>query len=189
MLFFPLALTLISRPPNAEYQTIQLSPANIPSNTLTTKVNASNELQIECDGEKYGFNPNVADCQNAKSYYKHSTVLFEFGERHSGHSIDVFPLPFRLMGGTLFDFTKVPPLSFVLKPISLKLKPDQALCYFEPVLNDPSLGLGTASLNMFRDAAYALILQCAVRRSMGGIATGIGTSQSYKSSNEAMVMN
>lgn len=59
----------------------------------------------------------------------------------------------------------------------LRFEPDQALCYFEPVLINPSLGTGVASLNQFREAAYALTLQCAGRQSKGGIATGIGTSQ------------
>lgn len=53
---------------------------------------------------------------------------------------------------------------------------DQALCYLEPVLIDSSLGTGTASINHLSNAAYELILQCAVRQSKGGIAKGIGTS-------------
>ena len=53
---------------------------------------------------------------------------------------------------------------------------DQALCYLEPVLIDGSLETGTASINHLSNAAYELILQCAVRQSKGGIAKGIGTS-------------
>ena len=40
---------------------------------------------------------------------------------------------------------------------------------------DSSLGTGTASINHLSNAAYELIPQCAVRQSIGGIATGIGT--------------
>ena len=59
---------------------------------------------------------------------------------------------------------------------------DQALCYIEPVLIDGSLRTGVASINHLGDAAYELILQCAVRQLKGGIATGIGTSQELRSS-------
>ena len=58
---------------------------------------------------------------------------------------------------------------------------DRALCYLEPVLIDSSLGTGTASINHLSDAAYQLILQCAVREAKGGIATGIGTSHESRS--------
>ena len=61
--------------------------------------------------------------------------------------------------------------------ILLNLLADQALCYFEPVLIDSALGTGVASINQLSNAAYELILQCAVRQSKGGIATGIGKSQ------------
>ncbi|KAL9074960.1 MAG: hypothetical protein Q9161_001890 [Pseudevernia consocians] len=150
-----LALKLASTLQAAGDQTIQLSPLDFrlpvstSENQSAIRLNASNAIQVQCDGEKYGFNPNVPDCQNARSYYKRSSQLFTYGERHSGHGINVFPLPYRLMG-------------------------DEALCYFEPVLIDSSLGTGIASINHLSNAAYELILQCAVRQSKGGIATGIG---------------
>ena len=102
-----LALIFALPPSNREDQTIQLSPsdqispANISQNDDVARFNASNDLQIQCDGEKYGFNPNVTDCQDARAYYKRSSKPFTYGERHSGHPIEVFPLPFRLMGGKL----------------------------------------------------------------------------------------
>ena len=101
------ALTFASPTSNGEDQTIQLSPldqllpANISKDDPATSFNASNDLQIQCDGEKYGFNPNVTDCQIARAYYKRSSQLFTYGERHSGQPMEVFPLPFRLMGGKL----------------------------------------------------------------------------------------
>ncbi|KAF6217540.1 hypothetical protein HO133_006878 [Letharia lupina] len=152
---FPLALTFASPLQDAGDQTIQLSsvdfrsPANLSDDETAIRLNVSNEIRIQCDGEKYGFNPDVVDCQNARSYYKRSSTPFTYGERHSGHGINVFPLPYRLMG-------------------------DEALCYLEPVLIDSSLGTGVASINQLSNAAYELILQCAVRQSKGGIATGIG---------------
>lgn len=155
VLICPLASTFASSLQEVGDHTIQLSPVTfrLPANTSNDEsaiqLNASNVLRVQCDGEKYGFNPDVPDCQQARSYYKRSSQLFTYGERHSGHGIDVFPLPYRLMG-------------------------DEALCYFEPVLIDASLGTGVASINHLSNAAYELILQCAVRQSKGGIATGIG---------------
>ena len=102
----PLALTRASPPPNAEDQTIP-SPKDSPLPASTSRdgidvpLNASNGLRIQCDGEKYGFNPKVADCQNAREYYTRSSKLNTYGQRHSGYGVNVFPLPFRTMGGTL----------------------------------------------------------------------------------------
>ncbi|KAM0796912.1 hypothetical protein BDR22DRAFT_892841 [Usnea florida] len=149
VLAFPLSLTVAGPLLEAGEQMMQLLPANISENEFVGGSNASNELKIECNGQKYGFNPNVPDCQDARTLYKRSAQSFTYGERHSGHGVDVFPLPFRLMG-------------------------DKALCYIQPVLVDSSLGIGTASINHISNAAYELILQCAVRQSIGGIATGIG---------------
>ena len=189
-----LALTSASPPQAAGDQAVQLEPvdfrlpANISNGQNVTQTNASNELRIQCDGNKYGFNPNVPDCQNARSYYKRSSRLFTYGERHSGHGTNVFPLPYRLMGGTLSQslklFTRI-----CISNNSLRLVADQALCYIEPVLIDSSQGTGTASINQLSDAVYELILQCATRQLKGGIATGIGTSQIkirriHKSENE-----
>ena len=98
VLAFCLILTLAGPLQDAGEQTTQLLPTNI-SGTEFPGFNASNELKIECNGQKYGFNPNVPDCQNARTLYKRSAQLFTYGERHSGHGPDVFPLPFRLMGG------------------------------------------------------------------------------------------
>ena len=103
----PIALTFALLPSNGEDQTIQLSPsdqllpANVSQDNVATSFNVSNNLQIQCDGEEYGFNPNVTDCQAARSYYQRSSQLFTYGERHAGHTVEAFPLPFRLMGGKL----------------------------------------------------------------------------------------
>ena len=97
--------TVASSAYNANDHTPQLGPAdilslaNISQGQDAVRVNASNKLQIQCDGEKYGLNPDLADCQNARSYYKRSKERFTYGERHSGHGADIFPLPFRTMGG------------------------------------------------------------------------------------------
>lgn len=187
VLVSPLTLTFASTLQAAGGQTIQLSPldyrlpASTSENQPAIRLNASNTIQVQCDGEKYGFNPNVPDCQNARSYYKRSSQLFTYGERHSGHGIGVFPLPYRLMGGKPSDSLKFFS-SLYAQRIALMRSVDEALCYFEPVLIDSSLRTGTASINHLSNAAYELILQCAVRQSKGGIATGIGMSQKSISS-------
>ena len=168
-----LVLALAGPLKDAGEQTIQLLPTNISGTEFAGGFNSSNELEIECDGQKYGFNPNVPDCQNARTLYKRSARLFTYGERHSGHGVDVFPLPFRLMGGEL---PQILLFTSVYTQIDIaNTSADKALCYIEPVLVDSSLGTGTASINHISNAAYELILQCAIRQSKGGIATGIGT--------------
>ena len=99
VLAFRLILTSAGPLQVAREPTIQLLPANISEIDAAGGSNASNELKIECDGQKYGFNPNVPDCQDARTLYKRSAQPFTYGERHSGHGVGVFPLPFRLMGG------------------------------------------------------------------------------------------
>lgn len=110
ILFCPLVLALVSTLQDAGRQTnhapVDLRlPANFSNDETSIQFNASNKIRIQCDGEKYGFNPNVPDCQDARSYFKRSSVLFRYGERHSGLGPDVFPLPYRLMGGTLSGFS------------------------------------------------------------------------------------
>lgn len=183
----PLALTFASTLQDTGGPTIQLSPvdfplpANVSENETANTLNTSNAIQVQCDGEKYGFNPDVSDCEKARSYYKRSSQLFTYGERHSGHEVNVFPLPYRLMGGRQPESLKFF-LSISAQIIPLTHLADEGLCYFEPVLVDSSLGTGVASINHLSNAAYELILQCAGRQSKGGIATGIGTPQRLRSS-------
>ena len=103
-------VTFASLEQAAENSPLQLLPIessltkNISIEEATTIVNTSNALQIECDGEKYGMNPDEIDCQNARTFYKPSTELFTYGERHTGQGPNVFPLPFRLMGSMSLQF-------------------------------------------------------------------------------------
>ena len=181
-----LALTSASILQDAGGQITRLSPVasrlpvNIANGEFTPRINASNGIRIQCDGEKYGFNPNVPDCQNARSFYTRSSKLYTYGERHSGHDINVFPLPYRLMGGILPQSFKYA-TSLYTQNEDADCLADAALCYLEPVLIDSALGIGTASINHLSNAAFELILQCAVRQSKGGIATGIGTLQESRS--------
>ena len=101
VLAFRLMPTFAGPLQDAGEQTIQLLRTNISENESAGEFNASNALKIECDGQKYGFNPNVPDCQDARTFYKRSAQLFTYGKRHSSHGIEVFPLPYRLMGSEL----------------------------------------------------------------------------------------
>ena len=176
-LICPITSTVTGLAYNVNHHTSELAPADLRSLTTIShnedaiRVNASNKPQIQCDGDRYGLNPNLSDCQNARSYYKRSKQLFTYGERHSGHDIDVFPLPYRLMGG---NYLSCGTRSTLDNRVPTKEPTDAGRCYLQPVLIDSSLGTGTASINHLSDAAYELILQCVVRQSTGGIATGIG---------------
>ena len=110
---------------------------------------AGNNLNIRCDGETYGYNPNIIDCESAKEYIDPETTIWTIGERHTGLPEITVPLPYRIMG-------------------------DKGLCYIQPVLIGDHT-TAKASLNMVRRAATALIMQCAISTvAQGGIATNIG---------------
>lgn len=123
----------------------------LPSNASILALDASGDegFNIRCDGDTYGYNPNIRDCEAAKEYLLPDTKTFTFGERHTGLPEDTIPLPYRVMG-------------------------DKALCYFQAVLIGDHT-TAQASLNMLRRSAAALVVQCATSVvSQGGIATNIG---------------
>ena len=123
------------------------SSASVPS----LNASAENALNIRCDGETYGFHPNIRDCEGAKEYLMPDTTVWTFGERHTGLSAGILPLPYRILG-------------------------DKGLCYVQAVLIGDHT-TGKATLSMLRRAATALVLQCATSLiSQGGIATNIGRS-------------
>lgn len=72
----------------------------LPLNATLTGVDllTNRGLDIECDGEKYGEFPNIADCEEARHLIPPDSDLYEFGERHTGLE-GVYSLPFLLMGG------------------------------------------------------------------------------------------
>lgn len=122
-------------------------PSNVSPSLLNST--ADNAFNIRCDGETYGYNPNIVDCEGAKEYLSPDTRMWTFGERHTGLPDNTLPLPYRIMG-------------------------DRGLCYVQTVLIGDHK-TGTASLNMLRRVAAGLILQCATSVvSQGGIATNIG---------------
>lgn len=69
---------------------------------LTNPLNASPEHSpnIRCDGESYGFNPNIADCMTAIQYFLPSRAQTTYAQRGTpAQKGTVFPLPLRIMGG------------------------------------------------------------------------------------------
>ena len=124
-----------------------LFPSNASIPPLDTS--AENIFIIRCDGETYGYNPNIRDCEGAKEKLVPDTKIWTLAERRPDLPVDTVPLPYRVMG-------------------------NRGLCYVEPVLIGDHTS-AKASLNMIRQAASALVLQCAVGiTSQGGIATNIG---------------
>lgn len=107
-----------------------------------------NSLTIHCDGETYGHNPSIRDGDTISKYLTPDEKIWTFVQRRPFLPPDTVPLPFLLMG-------------------------DQALCYIQTVLIGDYL-TATASKTMLRRAAAALVDQCAVGASQGGIATNIG---------------
>ena len=143
----------LSVTPNLVKPTV-LSQASIPP------LNASQEnaYNIRCDGEKYGYNPNIIDCESAKEYLLPDTRIWVFGERHTGLPENIVPLPYRIMG-------------------------DRGLCYVQAVLIGDHI-TATATLNSIRQAAASLVVQCATSVvSQGGIATNIGIKSQKSSKN------
>ena len=128
-----------------------LVKAIYPLNVSVSPVDASedNGFKIRCDGDTYGYNPNVFDCEVAKEYVYPGATMYTFGERHTGLPDGIVPLPYRVMG-------------------------DRGLCYVQAVLIGDH-ETAKATWNMIRRAAEGLVVQCASSLvSQGGIATRIG---------------
>lgn len=104
--------TVFAKPLQAvDDQTLQADPddlrlpsqsSNLPltSNATSPLVNTSVSLDvsIECDGDEYGFKPDVDDCTNALGRQLVGREQIRFGQRGSISSEKFFPLPYRLMG-------------------------------------------------------------------------------------------
>ena len=121
-----------------------VSPTNASINTP-----GDNGFTVVCDGDTYGHNPDIRDCETAKENLIPDSSIWTLGERRTGLPPQTVPLPYRVMG-------------------------DRGLCYVQPVLIGDHK-TGQASINMMRRAAAAIIVRCATdTSSQGGIATNIG---------------
>lgn len=83
------------RPPS------RASDLPLASNTTLSLLNpsGSNSLSIECDGDKYGFRPDVDDCTDALGRQIVGGIPVTFGQRGGATPGNFLPLPYRLMGG------------------------------------------------------------------------------------------
>ena len=79
----------------------QLHPAS--NLSALTKLNASSPdnpaLVIRCNGELFGFNPDLTDCGTARGFITPDLEQRAWGARHTGLGPETFPLPYRIMGG------------------------------------------------------------------------------------------
>lgn len=90
-------------------QALQLSslpnlPEFYPSNQSNSSSGPSteNRFHVECDGDYFGYNLNIGDCQDAESYITVDSTQRTFAQRHTGMEQSAFPLPYRLMGGRCY---------------------------------------------------------------------------------------
>ena len=78
-------------------------PSNPPVTSIATlsplNVSVSNEVSIECNGEKYGFKPDVEDCTSALQHQQVGRTQTKFAQRGSAGPEGYVHLPYRLMGG------------------------------------------------------------------------------------------
>ena len=81
--------------PSQPSSTLPLS--NVTSLLLNTSV--SKTVSVNCDGEQYGFKPDIHDCISILPLLPSGRDQVNFGPRGSGSSANFFPLPYRLMGG------------------------------------------------------------------------------------------
>ena len=71
--------------------------SNVSNGTTDTEPSAN--FNVQCDGDLYGFNPNIADCERAAQSIIPDRQQIVWGERHAGLPFEIFPLPFAVFGG------------------------------------------------------------------------------------------
>ena len=73
--------------------------SNISTGSSALNTTAENAFNIKCDGNRYGFNPNIADCEGAVQTIAPEWEPFVWGQRHTGLPVGTFTLPFAVFGG------------------------------------------------------------------------------------------
>ena len=73
--------------------------SNVSTSSGALNTTAENAFNIECDGNRYGFNPNIADCEGAVQTIAPEWEPFVWGQRHTGLPVGTFTLPFAVFGG------------------------------------------------------------------------------------------
>lgn len=106
LLVFVCSVFAISPPSNPSSKPGYNPPTTLYQN-IASELNISSPqnavLDVKCSGNYFGFNPSIVDCGAAKEIITPDTAQHLFGERHTGLGDDVFPLPFRVMGGKLLQ--------------------------------------------------------------------------------------
>ena len=92
------AQTLKVPPENSTFVEVFADPP-VASTQNASLLNTTTVKNIRCHGIRYGFNPNVDDCMSALRYIQRGWQLVSFADRQHPPTPEIFPLPFRLMGG------------------------------------------------------------------------------------------
>ncbi|KAL8791304.1 MAG: hypothetical protein Q9195_005923 [Heterodermia aff. obscurata] len=129
------------------------SSAGDPSIYQQSNISVAAGVQIQCDGARFGHNPDLADCRMALTRIPVARTKITFMDRtkeppepRPGQNIE--GLPFRVMG-------------------------PEARCYVQVILSD-DVESGSASMGEIDHAASELVTKCAWERNSGGVATRIG---------------
>ena len=76
--------------------------ASVNQSVSLLNTSANNAINVECDGGKYGFLPDVTDCRSVRDTMMPGETEFVFLDREDeppAGTSDPLPLPVRLMGG------------------------------------------------------------------------------------------
>ena len=102
-------LQALSLPTSTLPQLLQLpNLTTIPTLNTSSSSSENEQMLIHCSGLHFGYSPNVADCESAKEYITPDSKQYPWGRRHTGLDPNVFPLPYRIMGGK--SVTEISPL-------------------------------------------------------------------------------
>ena len=189
LLLFLFALSireLLAEPAQApENQMMQSSALNIVTDFNSSLIQPYNSLNasdlngkmfVECDGDKYGVNLDLSDCKDAKNNVPYKSQQWAFAQRHTPTFVKnkVFPLPYRIMGGTCDPSSALLEEHAIWGIVSLMMLTDKGSCYVDTTL-DEGRDIAHASLGQVQMAADAVISKCVkTRNPQGGVAHNIG---------------
>ena len=139
-----------------------------------SNISVAARMQIQCDGTRFGHNPDLADCRMALTRIPVARTKLTFMDRTKEPSEprpdqNIEGLPFRVMGRKpTSKYLSFRELFLMLNRIA------EARCYVQVVLSD-AVESGSASMGEIDHAASELVTRCAWERRSGGIATNIGS--------------
>ena len=103
------ALTAVAKPLQiVSENSLSPSVSNIVQDSLVSNISRASSTPdplgsyvVRCNGDLYGYNPNIVDCERAAAAIIPDGEQLIWGERHTGLPQDIFPLPFAIFGGKL----------------------------------------------------------------------------------------